>query len=141
MRSCYVRFLSPIRKHHDRVVMLKLAFSTHFINKTKRDRKQHDSRGGVTRPRPPSFSLCCTIAPFTHYARITHCFICRRRGMGDATLQYTLKNWKYSKCMRLPCLMQTSSFREVERRISTLDLSIKPGVCCVLLLCRSVSYP
>ena len=58
MRSCYMRFLSPIRKHHDRVVMLKLAFSTHFINKTKRDRKQHDSRG-VTRPRPPSFSLCC----------------------------------------------------------------------------------
>ena len=57
MRSCYVRFLSPIRKYHDRVVMLKLAFSTHFINKTKRDRKQHDSRGGVTRPRPPSFFL------------------------------------------------------------------------------------
>lgn len=75
MRSCYARFLSPIRKHHDRVVMLKLAFSTHFINKTKRDRKQHDSRGGVTRPRPPSFSLCCTIAPFTHYARITQFYL------------------------------------------------------------------
>lgn len=102
MRSCYARFLSPIRKHHDRAVMLKLAFSTHFINKTKRDRKQHDSRGGVTRPRPPSFSLCCTIAPFTHYARITHCFICRRRGMGDATLQYTLKKLEIQQVYAAP---------------------------------------
>ena len=44
----------------------------------------------------------CTIAPFTHYARITHCFICRRRGMGDATLQYTLKKLEIQQVYAAP---------------------------------------